>query len=50
MLSMHTKVPRVKKWSHLLPVLPLIPQKATKMEEERKVYCIGFEDQGWTTF
>jgi hypothetical protein len=35
MLSMHTKIPRVKKSGHLLPVLPLIPQKTTKMEEEK---------------
>jgi hypothetical protein len=34
MLSMHTKIPRVKKLGHLLLVLPLIPQKTTKMEEE----------------
>jgi hypothetical protein len=31
MLSMHTKIPRVKKLGHLLPVLPLTPQKTTKM-------------------
>jgi hypothetical protein len=35
MLSMHTKILRVKKLGHLLPVLPLIPQKTTKMEEEK---------------
>jgi len=35
MLSMHSKIPRVKKSGHLLPVLPLIPQKTTKMEEEK---------------
>jgi hypothetical protein len=32
---MQTKIPRVKKSGHLLPVLPLIPQKKTKMEEEK---------------
>jgi hypothetical protein len=32
---MHTKILRVKKLGHLLPVLPLIPQKTTKMEEEQ---------------
>jgi hypothetical protein len=35
MLSMNNKIPRVKKSGHLLPVLPLIPQKTTKMEEEK---------------
>jgi hypothetical protein len=35
MLSMHSKIPRVKKSGHLLPVLPLIPQKTTKMKEEK---------------
>jgi hypothetical protein len=35
MLNMHTKIPRVKKSGHLLPVLPLIPQKTTKIEEEK---------------
>jgi hypothetical protein len=35
MLSVHTKIPRVKKSGHLLPVLLLIPQKTTKMEEEK---------------
>jgi hypothetical protein len=34
MSSMHAKIPRVKKSGHLLPVLPLIPQKTTKMKEE----------------
>jgi hypothetical protein len=29
------KILRVKKLGHLLPVLPLIPQKTTKMEEEK---------------
>jgi hypothetical protein len=38
MLSMNTKIPRVKKSGHLLPVLPLIPQKTTKTEGE--VHCI----------
>jgi hypothetical protein len=35
MLSMHTKKPRVKKSAHLLPILPLIPQKTTKMDEDK---------------
>lgn len=35
MLSINNKIPRVKKSGHLLPVLPLIPQKTTKMEEEK---------------
>jgi hypothetical protein len=35
MLSMNNKIPRAKKSGHLLPVLPLIPQKTTKMEEEK---------------
>jgi hypothetical protein len=42
MLSMHTKIPRVKKLCHLLPVLPLIPQKTTKMEEEKGTF-IAFD-------
>ena len=32
---MNNKIPRVKKSGHLFPVLPLIPQKTTKMEEEK---------------
>jgi hypothetical protein len=32
---MNNKISRVKKSGHLLPVLPLIPQKTTKMEEEK---------------
>ena len=35
MLSMNTKIPRANKSGHLLPVLPLIPLKTTKMEEEK---------------
>jgi hypothetical protein len=35
MLSINNTIPRVKKSGHLLPVLPLIPQKTTKMEEEK---------------
>ena len=35
MLSINNRIPRVKKSGHLLPVLPLIPQKTTKMEEEK---------------
>ena len=35
MLSINNWIPRVKKSGHLLPVLPLIPQKTTKMEEEK---------------
>jgi hypothetical protein len=35
MLSINNKIPRIKKSGHLLPVLPLIPQKTTKMEEEK---------------
>jgi hypothetical protein len=35
MLTMNNRIPRVKKSGHLLPVLPLIPQKTTKMEEEK---------------
>jgi hypothetical protein len=42
MLSMHTEIPRVKKSGHLLPVLPLIPQKTTKMEEEKERF-IAFD-------
>ena len=42
MLSMQTKIPRVKKAGHLLPVLPLIPHKTTSMEEEKGEY-IAFE-------
>ena len=42
MLSMQTKIPRVKKAGHLLPVLPLIPHKTTSMEEEKGKY-IAFE-------
>jgi hypothetical protein len=42
MLSMHTKIPRVKKSGHLLPILPLIPQKTTKMEEEKEKF-IAFD-------
>jgi hypothetical protein len=41
MLSMNNKIPRVKKSGHLLPILPLIPQKTTKMEEEKgEFHCI----------
>jgi hypothetical protein len=32
---MNIKIPRVKKSGHFLPVLPLIPQRTTKMEEEK---------------
>ena len=39
---MQTKIPRVKKAGHLLPVLPLIPHKTTSMEEEKGKY-IAFE-------
>jgi hypothetical protein len=35
MLSMHTKIPRVKKSGHLLPALLLIPQKTTNIDEEK---------------
>jgi hypothetical protein len=35
MLSINNRIPRIKKSGHLLPVLPLIPQKTTKMEEEK---------------
>jgi hypothetical protein len=35
MIRMHTKIPRDKKSVDFLPVLPLIPQKRTKMEEEK---------------
>jgi hypothetical protein len=35
MLSMNNKIPRVRKLGHLRPVLPLIPQKTTKMEVEK---------------
>jgi hypothetical protein len=43
MLSMHAKIPRVKKLGHLLPVLPLIPQKTTKMEEEKGFIAIDLK-------
>jgi hypothetical protein len=39
---MYTKIPRVKKSGHLLPILPLIPQKITKMEEEKGTF-IAFD-------
>jgi len=42
MLSIQTKIPRVKKAGHLLPVIPLIPQKKTSGEEEKRKY-IAFE-------
>ena len=42
MLSMNIKIPRVKKSGHLLPVLPLIPLKTTKMEEEKEKF-IAFD-------
>jgi hypothetical protein len=42
MLSINNRIPRVKKLGHLLPVSPLIPQKTTKMEEE-KGRCIAFD-------
>jgi excinuclease UvrABC nuclease subunit len=42
MISMHTKIPRSKKSGHLHLVFPLIPQKTTKMEEE-KGKCIAFD-------
>ena len=35
MLSMNAKIPRANKSGHLLPVLPLIPLKTTKMKEEK---------------
>jgi hypothetical protein len=35
MSSMHIKMPRVKKSSHLLSISPLIAQKTTKMEEKK---------------
>jgi hypothetical protein len=35
MLSTNNKIPRVEKSVHLLPVLPLIPQKTTKMGEKK---------------
>jgi hypothetical protein len=35
---MHTKISRVNKLGNLLPVLPLIPQKTTKMKEEKGKY------------
>jgi hypothetical protein len=41
-LSMNNKIPRVKKSGHLLPVLPLIPQKTTKMDEEKGMF-IAFD-------
>jgi hypothetical protein len=44
MLSMHTKIPRVKKSGHLLPVLPLIPQKTTKMVEEKEKFIAFGQD------
>jgi hypothetical protein len=41
---MNNKIPRVKKSGHLLPVLPLIPQKTTKMEEEKGKF-IAFDSK-----
>ena len=35
---MQTKISRVKKAGHFLPVLPLIPHKTTSMEEEKGKY------------
>jgi hypothetical protein len=35
---MNKKIPRVKKSDHLLPVLPLITQETTKMEEEKEKF------------
>jgi hypothetical protein len=40
MLSIHTKIPRVNKSGHLPLVLPLIPQKTTKMEEEKGKFIL----------
>jgi hypothetical protein len=39
MLSMHTKIPRVQKSAHMLPVLPLLPQEV----EEEKGKFIAFD-------
>jgi hypothetical protein len=46
MLSMHSKIQRVKKSGCLLPVLLLIPQKTTKMEEEKGKF-IAFDTIGY---
>jgi hypothetical protein len=35
MLSIQTKIPRVKKAGHFLPVLPPIPTKIGKLEEDK---------------
>jgi hypothetical protein len=42
MLSINNRIPIVKKSGNLLPVLPLIPQKTTKMEEEKRRF-IAFD-------
>jgi hypothetical protein len=43
MLSMHTKIPRVKKSGHLLPVLLLIPQKRQPRCKKKKGKFIAFD-------
>jgi hypothetical protein len=42
MMSIQSKIPRVKKAGHLLPVLPLIPNKNSNMDKEKGRY-IAFE-------
>jgi len=42
MMSIQSKIPRVTKAGHLLPVLPLIPHKNSSVEEEKGSY-IAFE-------
>jgi hypothetical protein len=39
-VSMHTKIPRVKKTGHLLHILPFIHQKTRRTEEERKYIAL----------
>jgi hypothetical protein len=42
MMSIQSRIPRVKKVGHLLPVLPLIPYKNSNLDEDKGRY-IAFE-------